>query len=110
MDTQLRSRDASGRLMVRFETPGAARQTLQAAAAVRAAAGVSLVSPAEGDGDADGREPTGAACDSYAAAVAAGGDCGGSGGFKGGWFVDLFHAGVHNAIEFAAGIAGRGGR
>lgn len=38
VDTQLRSRDAEGRLMVQFESPGAAQQALQMAAMVEAAA------------------------------------------------------------------------
>lgn len=37
-DTQTRSRDESGRMLVQFESPGAARQALKAAADVAAAA------------------------------------------------------------------------
>lgn len=83
-DTQLRTRDASGRLVVKFETAGAARDALKAAAMVRAAVqqqqqqqrGCSGQAPSDLDSDeVDDHEQV----TSYAAVAG-----GGRGGFKGG--------------------------
>lgn len=102
VDTQLRSRDASGRLMVKFETAGAAQQALKAEALIKAAAYKQQQQQQQLEGleGGDGDTADDTSSRSYAAAVA-----GGSSRFKGGWFVDLFHAGIHRAIEAAAGVA-----
>jgi hypothetical protein len=86
VNTLIRSRDAAGRMIVQFESPAAARQSLAAAEVVAAAAAGA------------GEEAVAAA----AAAAAAGGGAGRA--FAGGWLVDLLHAAVHKAIERSAGI------
>jgi hypothetical protein len=70
-------------MIVQFESPAAARQSLAAAELVAAAV---------------------AGADAGALAAAAGGGGGGPGrAFAGGWLVDLLHAAVHKAIERSAG-------
>jgi hypothetical protein len=87
INTQVRSRDATGRLVVQFESPAAAKHTLAAADLVAAAA----AGADAGNGD------------SAAAAAVCGGGL--ARGFAGGWLVDLLHAAVHKSIERAAGFA-----
>jgi hypothetical protein len=66
-------------MIVQFESPAAARQSLAAA---------------------DLAAATDAADEDVAAAAAAGGGAGRA--FAGGWLVDLLHAAVHKAIERSA--------
>lgn len=112
VDTQLRGRDAAGRLLVRFQTPGAAQQALKAAVGVaRAAAAAAGGAGPVCDSGFVGSSASGASGDgleSYAVAVTNGG-VGGSAGYQGGWFIDVFHAAVHRSIESAAGAMGHSG-
>lgn len=104
VDTQLRMRGPCGRVMVQFESPGAAQAALAGAAAIAAAAAGD--GDERGDGaDSGGAEEQGAwGRNARGGSSSSGRSAVGVRGFSGGWLVDLVHAAVHRAIAGPAEV------